>query len=123
MKGADITRAENRTWSSDVLLELLDLPYDGTPSTMVISRTPSGASGNWQCTSTEAATDSILAQLSNIQEAVNPGVRATGAVDPPASAIGLVRDDQLVVPTGVGGSATIVNLDLTIPEKWGSNGH
>jgi hypothetical protein len=45
-KGADITGAENGTWSSDVSLKLLDLPYDGTPSTTVILRTPSGASRN-----------------------------------------------------------------------------
>jgi hypothetical protein len=54
-KGLDITGAENGTWSSDVSLDLLDLPYDGMPSTMVISRTPSSASRNWQCTSMEAA--------------------------------------------------------------------
>jgi hypothetical protein len=43
-------------------------------------------SGNLQGFSKEATADSLLAQPSNIYEAVNPGVRATGAVDPPASA-------------------------------------
>jgi hypothetical protein len=118
-KGADITGAENRTWSSDVLLELLNLSFDSMPSTTVISRTSSGASGKWQCTSTEARTDFVLAQPSNIQEAVNPEVRATGAVDPPASATGPVGDGQLVLPTGGRGSATIVDLNLTIPQRSG----
>ncbi len=118
-KGTDITGAENGTWSSDVSLELLNLPYDGMPSTMVILRTPSGASGNWQCNSMEAAMDSVLAQPSNIREAVNPGVRAIGAVDPPASTTGPVGDGQLVAPTGSGGSATIVDLNLTIPQESG----
>ncbi len=98
-KGADITGAENRTWSSDVLLKLLDMPYDGTLSTTVMLRTPFGASGYWQCTSTEEATDSVLAQPSNMQEVLNPGVRATGAVQPPASATGSGGDHQLVAPT------------------------
>jgi hypothetical protein len=44
-KGADITRAGNGTRSSDVSLESLDLPYDGRPTTTVMLRTPSGASG------------------------------------------------------------------------------
>jgi hypothetical protein len=44
-KGADITGLGNRTWSSDVLLESCDLPYDGMPTTMFMSRIPSGASG------------------------------------------------------------------------------
>ncbi len=44
-KRADITGVGNGTWSSDVSLELLDLPYDGTPTTTVMSRTPMGASG------------------------------------------------------------------------------
>jgi hypothetical protein len=118
-KGADITGAENTAWSSDMVLKLLNLPYDGTPSTTVISRTPSSASRNVQCTGTEAATNSVHAQPSNIQKVVNPGVRATRAVDPPAVATGPVGDGQLVVPTGGGGSATIVNLDLTIPQESG----
>jgi hypothetical protein len=45
-EGVDITGVENRTWSSDVSLELLNLPFDGTLSTTVISRILSGASGN-----------------------------------------------------------------------------
>ncbi len=48
---------------------------------------------------------------------MNPGVRETGAVDPPTSATGPVGDGQLVVPTGGRGSATIVDLNLTIPQK------
>ncbi len=44
-EGVDTTEVENRTWSSDVLLVLLDLPYDGTPSTTVTLDTPFGASG------------------------------------------------------------------------------
>jgi hypothetical protein len=46
-EGADTTGVENRTWSSDVLLVLLDLPYDGTPSITVTLDTPLGASGYW----------------------------------------------------------------------------
>ncbi len=65
-EGVDITGAKNGTWSSDVSLKLLDLLFDGMPSTTVISRTLSNASGNWQGTSTEATTDSVLAQFSNI---------------------------------------------------------
>jgi hypothetical protein len=118
-EGVDITGAKNGTWSSDVSLMLLDLPYDGTPPTRVTLRTPSSASGYWQCTSTEAAMDSVLTQPSNIQEVVNPGVRATGALHPPASATGSVGDSQLIAPTGSRGSATIVGLKLTIPQKSG----
>jgi hypothetical protein len=118
-EGPDITGAVNRTWSSDVLLELLNLPFDGTLSTKVIPRLFPGASRNQQGTSTEATIDTVLAQPSNIRAAVNPGVRATGAVDPPASATGPVRDSQLVVPTGGRGSATEVDLDPTRPQKKG----
>jgi hypothetical protein len=118
-EGADITGAVNGTWSSYVLLELLDLLFDGTLSTKVVPRILSGASGNQQGASTEATTDTVLAQPSNIHEAVNPGMRATGAVDPPASATGPVGDGQLVVPTRSGGSATMVDLDLTIPHELG----
>ncbi len=50
---------------------------------------------------------------------MNPGVRTTGAADPPASTTGPVGDGQLVVPTGGGGSATMVDLDLTIPQESG----
>jgi hypothetical protein len=118
-EGVDITRVENGTWSSDVSLELLDLPFDVTLSTTVILRTLSGASGKQQGTSTQATTDFVLAQPSNIQEAMNLGVRSTGAVDPPASATGPVGEGKLVVPTRGGGSATMVDLDLTIPQESG----
>ncbi len=64
-EGADTTGAENRTWSSDVLLVSLDLPHDGTPSTTVTLDTPFGASGH-QRTSTEAEMDYEHAQPSNI---------------------------------------------------------
>jgi hypothetical protein len=47
-EGADTTGVENGTWSSDVLLVLLDLPYDGTPSTMVTLRTPCGRRARWR---------------------------------------------------------------------------
>ncbi len=63
--------------------------------------------------------DLVLAQPGNIQEAVNLGVRATGAVDLPASATGPVGVGQLVVPTGGGGSATMADLNLTIPQENG----
>ncbi len=61
----------------------------------------------------------MLSQPRNIQEAVHPGVRATGAVDPPASTTEPVRDGQLGAPTGSGGSSTIVDLDLTVPQESG----
>jgi hypothetical protein len=64
-EGADTTGVENGTWSSDVSLVSLDLPYDGTPSTTVTLDTPFGASG-YQRTSTEAETDYEHAQPSNI---------------------------------------------------------
>jgi hypothetical protein len=53
-EGADNTGAFNGTWSSDVLLKLLDLPFDSTLSTEVILRILPGASRNQQGTSTEA---------------------------------------------------------------------
>jgi hypothetical protein len=118
-EGADITGVVNGTWSSDVSLKLLNLLFDGTLSTKVIPRILSGASGNQQGASTEATSDTVLAQPSNIPEAVNPGVRATGAIDPAASATGSVGDGQLVVPSGGKGSATMVDLDLTIPHESG----
>ncbi len=65
-EGADTTGVKNGTWSSDVLLVLFDLSYDGMPSTTVMLRTPSSASGYRQRTSTEAATDYVPAQPSNI---------------------------------------------------------
>jgi hypothetical protein len=43
---ADTIGVENRTWSSDVLLVLLDLPCDGMPSTMVTLDTPFDATGH-----------------------------------------------------------------------------
>ncbi len=46
-------------------------------------------------------------------------MRATGAVDLPASATGPVGDGQLLVPTGGGGSATMDNLDPTMPQGSG----
>ncbi len=46
-------------------------------------------------------------------------VRATGAVDPPPSATGSVGDNQLVVPSGGKGGATMADLDLTIPHDRG----
>jgi hypothetical protein len=77
-EGVEIKGAVNR--SSDVLLELLDLPLDSTLSTKVIPRILSSASGNQQDASTEATIDIMLAQPSNIHEAVNLGVRATRAM-------------------------------------------
>ncbi len=67
------------TWSSDVLLVLLNLPYDGMPSTTVTLDIPFGASG-YQRTSTEAETNYEHAQPSNIQEVANPGEMSTGVV-------------------------------------------
>jgi hypothetical protein len=95
------------------------MPFDGTLSTKVVPRILSGSSKNQQGASMEATTDTVLTQTSNIHEAVNPGVRATGAVDPPASATGSVGDGQLVVPSGGKGSATMADLDLTIPHDQG----
>jgi hypothetical protein len=114
-EGVDTTAGvENGTWSSDVLLVLLDLPYDGTPSTMVTLDTPFGAS-RYQHTSTEAATDYELAQPTNIQEVANLGEMSTGVVHPLATVTGSVRDSQPIAPTGSGGGVTIVNHDMTIP--------
>jgi hypothetical protein len=81
-EGADNTGVVNGTWSSDVLLELLDLPFDSTVSTEVVLRILSGASGNQQGASTGAMTETVLTQPSNICEVVNSGVTATGAIDP-----------------------------------------
>ncbi len=55
-EGADTTGVENGTWSSDVWIVLLDLPYDGTPSATVTLDTPFAAT-RYQRTSTEAETD------------------------------------------------------------------
>ncbi len=65
-EGADTTGVENGTWSSDMSLVLLDLLYDGMPSTTVMLRTPSGASEYWQRASTDAAMDNVHAQPINI---------------------------------------------------------
>jgi hypothetical protein len=97
-EGAETNGVENGTWSFDVLLVLLDLPYDGTPPTTVTLDTPFGASG-YQRTSAEAATDYELAQPSNIQDVTNPGEMSTGVVHPLATATGSVGDGQPVAPT------------------------
>jgi hypothetical protein len=117
-EGADTTRVENGTWSSDVLLVLLDLPYDGTPSTTVTLDTPFGATG-YQCTSMEAETDYERAQSSNIQDVANPGEMSTGVVHPFSPATGSVEHSQPVAPTGRGGGATIVNHGMTTPQESG----
>jgi hypothetical protein len=117
-EGTDTTGVENGTWSSDVLLVLLDLPYDGTPSTTVTLRTPFGAS-RYQRASTEAAMDYELAQPSNIQDVTNSGEMSTRVVHPLATATGSVGDGQPITPTGSGGGATIVNHNMTIPQKSG----
>ena len=119
-EGADTTGVENGTWSSDVLLVLLDLPYDSTPSTTVTLDTPFGAS-RYRCTSTEAETDYKRAQPSNIQDVANPGEMSTGVVHPLTTAIGSVKHGQPVAPTGSRGGATIVDHNMTIPQE--SGGH
>ncbi len=116
---AVITGVVNGTWSSDVLLELLNLPFNGTLSNEVVPRILSSVSGNQQGASTEATTDTVLTQPSNIREAVNPGVTATGAVPSPASATRSAGDGQLVAPSGGKGSAPMAHLDLTIPHDRG----
>ncbi len=63
--------------------------------------------------------DSVLSQPRNIREVTDPGEIATGAVHPPASTTRSVRDGQLAAPTGSGGSTTIVNLGMTIPQESG----
>ncbi len=103
---------ENGTWSSDVLLTLPDLPYDGMPSTAVTLDTPFGASG-YQRTSTEAKMDYEHAQPSNIQDVANPGEMSTSVVHPLSPATGSVEHDQPVAPTGSGGGATIVDHNIT----------
>jgi hypothetical protein len=113
-EGADTTGVENRTWSSDVFFVLLNLPYDGRPSTTVTLDTPFGAS-RYRHTSREAETDQKRAQPSNIQEVANPGEMSTGVVHPLVTATGAVEDGQPIAPTGGGGGATIVDHDMTIP--------
>jgi hypothetical protein len=90
-EGADTTGVENGTWSFDVLLMSLNLPFDSTPSTTVTLRTPFGATW-YQHTSMEAATDYELAQPSNIQDIVNSGEMSTRVVHPLATATGSVVD-------------------------------
>ncbi len=119
MAGADTpTGVDNTTWSSEVSLVLLNLPYDSTPSTTVTLDTPFGASG-YQHTSTETATDYELAQPSNIQEVANPGEMSTGVVHPLATATGSVGDGLPVAPTGSRGGATTVDYNMTIPQESG----
>ncbi len=55
-EGVDNTRAVNGTWSSDGLLKLLNLPFDGMVSTEVVPRILSSASGNQQGAITGATT-------------------------------------------------------------------
>ncbi len=116
-EGADITGAVNGTWSSDVLLELLDLLYDGNLSTEFVPMILSGASKNQQGASSGATTDTKLTQPSIICKVMNSGVMATGAVDPPAIATGSIGDAQSVSapPSGGKGCAPMADLDLTIP--------
>jgi hypothetical protein len=97
---------------------LLDLPYDGTPSTTVTLDTPFGASG-YQHTSTEAETDYKRAQPSNIQDVPNPGEMSAGVVHPLSPATGSVKHGQPVVKTGSGCGATIVNHNMTTPQVSG----
>jgi hypothetical protein len=116
-EGADNIGGVNGTWSSDVLLELLNLPFGSMLSSEVIPNILPSASGNQLGASTGATTDTMLIQPSNICEAVNSGVTATGAIDPPASATGSIGDGLLVAPSGGKGSAPMpmADLDLTIP--------
>ncbi len=119
---ADNTGAVNGTWSSDVLLKLLDLPFDGTVSIEVVPRILSGASRNQQGAITGATTATMLTQLSNIREVVNSGEKATGAVDPPAIATGSIGDGQSVAapPSGGKGCAPMADLGLTILHRGGT---
>jgi hypothetical protein len=95
--------------------------FDGTLSTEVIPRILSGASGNQQGASTGAMTDTLLIQPSNICEAVNSGVMATGAVDSPAISTGSVGNGQSVSapPSGGKGCTPMADLDLAIPRGGG----
>ncbi len=118
---ADNTGAVNGTWSSDALLKLLDLPFDGTVSTEVVPRILSGASRNQQGAITGATTDTVLTQPSNTQEAVNSGEKASGAIDPPAITTRSIGDGQSVAapPSGGKGCALMADLGLTIPQRGG----
>ncbi len=109
---------EKGTWSSDVSLVSLNLPYDDTPSTTITLDTPFGASG-YQRTSMEAEMDYECAQSSNIQDVANPGEMSTGVVHPLATATGSVKDGQPIASNGSGGDATIVNHDMTTPQESG----
>jgi hypothetical protein len=117
-EGVDTTGVENGTWSSDVSLVLLDLPYDGMPYTSVTLDTPFGAS-RYQRTSTEAKMDYEHARPSNIHDVANPGEMSTGVVHPHATATGSVEDGQPIAPTGSGGGTNIVNHDMTTPQESG----
>ncbi len=102
-------------------LKLLDLPFDGRVSTEVVPRILSGTSRNQQGAITGATTDTGLTQLSNIQEAVNSGEKASGAFDPPAIATGSIGDSQSVaaLPSGGKGCAPMADLGLTISQRLG----
>jgi hypothetical protein len=67
-EGADKTGAVNGSWSSDMLLELLDLPNDNAVSTEVVLKILSGASGNQQGVITGATMDTVPTQPSSICE-------------------------------------------------------
>jgi hypothetical protein len=118
-EGADTTGVENGTWSSDVSLRSLNLRYDSTPSTTVVTLdTPFGATG-YQRTSMEAETDYEHAQPSNIQDVANPGEMSTGVIHPLSPTSGSVEHSQPVAPTGSRGGTTIVDHDMTIPQESG----
>jgi hypothetical protein len=112
----DITGVEIGNWSSDVSLVLLNLPYDGAPSTTVRLDTPFGATG-CQRTSTEAETDYKRAQPSNIQDVANPEEMSTRVVYPLSPATGSVEHGQPIALTGSGGGAIIVDHDMTTPQE------
>jgi hypothetical protein len=61
-EGVDITGVVNGAWSSDVLLESLDLPFDSTLSTKVVLRILFCVSGNQQGVSTAATPDAMFTQ-------------------------------------------------------------
>ncbi len=102
-------------------LELLNLQFDSTLYTEVILRILSSASRNQQGASTRVMTHTMLTQPSDIHEAVNSGVMANGAVDPPAITIGSIGDGQSVSAplSGGKGCALMADLDLAIPHLGG----
>ncbi len=116
-EGADNTGVANGSWSSDVSLELLNLPFDGVVSTEVTLRILSSAFG----ISTGAMTDTMLTQPSSIHEAVNSGEKASGATDPPAVATGSIGDSQSVAAPPSGGKCYALMADhgLTMPQTGG----